>query len=473
MLRRTSHFSSSGLSYLAGLALLLLGSAGCRHPWCLEVTESSCTIVETQTTTLRHPGRNQVEIIVDDPQLSAAIQDGSGNFYLRQADVTVPLFDVRHPMQPPVFMSGLGDKYTVQIDLQLGMLSFGQADLFAMGAGRTGQSKTTISIGGLTLTQDATTPLPTAPWVLQVAGILDPNMIFAVQGVSPSSSVFIGKKDFKDFNNQNITLVGNPISTTDDPFSVALGINSTALSYVKVIDSTNYRLQIFRHTLDSNMKTRVYESVIQPDNTMLPYVSEDPAGRFVIVTSLQGLALVKNTTTLQPVELANTSSNDITTLSADNFDGSARGQALVTRTNGRFELLAAKTMGPVDQLYYEDELSQKLSAAWSAVSTLPPRALVFVDIDGDMHKEILALTSWQVGMIPQLFVVGQAVDGSWWSSAIRMPEIILGKNQDVMGLSVVPDKSDNSRKVYVFVGMANPANPMDRRVDAVHVYRIQ
>lgn len=469
MLRRTSHFSSYGLSYLAGLALLLLGGAGCRHPWCMEVTESSCTIVETQTTTLRHPGRNQVEIIVDDPQLSAAIQDGSGNFYLRQAGVLVPLFDVRHPVQPPVWMSGLGDKYTVQIDLQLGMLSFGLADLLAMGAGRTGQSKTPISIGGLTLTQDATTPLPTAPWVLQVAGILDPNMIFAVQGVSPSSSVSIGKKDFKD---QNITLVGNPISTTDDPFSVALGINNTALSYAKIV-LPNYLLQIFRHTFDSKMPTLVYRSVIQPDNTMLPYVAEDPAGRFVIVTSLQGLALVKNTTTLQPVELANTSSNDITTLTADNFDGSARGQALVTRTNGRFELLAAKTMGPVDQLYYEDALSQKLSAAWSAVSTLPPRALVFTDIDGDMNKEILALTSWQGGAVPQIIVVGQTADGSWWSSAIRMPEIILGPDQDVMGLSVVPDKSGNGRKVYVFIGIANPAKLMDRRVDAVHIYRIQ
>ena len=110
-------------------------------------------------------------------------------------------------MQPPVFMSGLGDKYTVQIDLQLGMLSFGQADLFAMGAGRTGQSKTTISIGGLTLTQDATTPLPTAPWVLQVAGILDPNMIFAVQGSLLRLLCLSVKMISKDFKNQNITLV--------------------------------------------------------------------------------------------------------------------------------------------------------------------------------------------------------------------------------------------------------------------------
>lgn len=193
----------------------------------------------------------------------------------------------------------------------------------------------------------------------------------------------------------------------------------------------------------------------------------------MIMTSPQGLALVKDTTSLNPVDLANTSSNDITTLIADNFDGSARGQALVTRTNGRFELLAAKTMGPVDQLYYEDAPSQKLSAAWSAVSTLPPRALVFADIDGDMNKELLALTSWQGGAIQQIIVIEQALDGSWWSSAIRMPEIILGPDQDVMGLSVVPDKSGNSRKVYVFVGIANPAKLMDRRVDAVHIYRIQ
>lgn len=470
MLRRTSHFSSYGLSYLAGLALLLLGSAGCRHPWCMEVTESSCTIVETQTTTLRHPGRNQVEIIVDDPQLSAAIQDGSGNFYLRQAGVLVPLFDVRHPMQPPVFMSGLGDKYTVQIDLQLGMLSFGLADLLAMGAGRTGQSKTPISIGGVTLTQDATTPLPTAPWVLQVAGILDPNIIFAVQGVSPSTSIFIGQKKL---DGSIITSATNPISSNYDPFNITLGINNTALSYAKIIALPNFFLQIYRHTFDSKSPTLVYGSVIQPDNTMLPYVAEDPAGRFVLLTSPQGLALVKNTTTLQPVDLANTSSNDITTLTADNFDGSARDQALVTRTNGRFELLAAKTMGPVDQLYYEDALSQKLSAAWSAVSTLPPRALVFADIDGDMNKEIFALTSWQGGAVPQIIAIGQAEDGSWWSSAIRMPEITLGKNQDVMGLSVMPDKSSNGLKVYVFIGIANPAKPMDRRVDAVHTYRIQ
>lgn len=470
MLRRTPHFSSYGLSYLAGLALLLLGGAGCRHPWCMEVTESSCTIVETQTTTLRHPGRNQVEIIVDDPQLSAAIQDGSGNFYLRQAGVPVPLFDVRHPVQPPDFMSGLGDKYTVQIDFQLAMLSVGPADLLAMGAGRTGQFRTPIRIDGVTITK-ASNVFFNAPSVMQVAGTVGSNVIIATQGVSSSSdSAFIGQQDLDSSLRTSST---SPISANYDPFNINLGINNTALSYAKITDLPNYHLQIFRHALGFNARTLIYQFDIKPDNKTLPYVAEEPAGRFVIMTSPQGLALVKDTTSLNPVDLANTSSNDITTLIADNFDGSARGQALVTRTNGRFELLAAKTMGPVDQLYYEDAPSQKLSAAWSAVSTLPPRALVFADIDGDMNKELLALTSWQGGAIQQIIVIEQALDGSWWSSAIRMPEIILGPDQDVMGLSVVPDKSGNSRKVYVFVGIANPAKLMDRRVDAVHIYRIQ